>query len=279
MDSTDVLEPQTIRDGLDPAVATALDSLEVLDVVASTNDYLRDVGSPVAGRLQVALAEYQTGGRGRHGRRWLSPAGHGVCMSVAWTFPAMPPTLPALSLAAGVAVRRALSAWAPPAVLGLKWPNDILAGGAKLGGLLIDVQGETDGRIPVVVGIGVNIAPVGDLATRFDNAESLPPVGLQSVVGDRAVSRNAVAAAFVNELFAALLKFQSSGFSTFANDWRRYDAMKGSSVRVRVGAGTFDGVATGISDDGALLFEDGSGVRSLLAGEVTLRPTRVEPSR
>lgn len=270
MKSNDLLDQRVICERLSSAVAGAVDSVEVLDVVDSTSEFLRRGAPPPPGRMKIALAEYQTGGRGRLGRRWLSPFGGGLCMSAGWSFPVAPPNLPALSLACGVAVHRALATLSP-AGLGLKWPNDIVAGGAKLGGLLIDVQGESDGPIAAVVGIGINVEPVGDLAERFDNADSLPPTGLRSLVGDRDVSRNELAADVVNSLFAVLREFESSGFAPFADEWRRCDAMCGEPIRLRIGDRTRDGVALGIDDDGALLFGDTDGTRSVISGEVTLR--------
>ncbi len=270
MKPNDLLDQQAIRGRLAPAVAAAVESIQLFDVVDSTSEFLRRAASAPPGRMAIALAEYQTGGRGRLGRRWLSPFGGGLCLSAGWTFPATPPNLPALSLACGVAVYRALAALRP-AGLGLKWPNDVVAGDAKLGGLLIDVQAESDGPIAAVVGIGINVEPVGDLAERFDTADSLPPVGLRSLVGDRDVSRNELAADVVNSLFAVLREFESTGFAPFADEWRRCDAMRGEPIRLRVGDRDSDGVALGIDDDGALLFGDSDGTRSVIAGEVTLR--------
>ena len=271
----ELLAKGAIRARLEPHVAAALGSLELLAVTESTNEVLRAGPPATPGRMHVALAEYQTGGRGRRGRRWLSPFGSGLCMSAGWTFPVMPPTLPALSLTAGVAVHRALSAWRP-AGLGLKWPNDIVVGGAKLGGLLIDVQGEAEGPVSVVIGVGINIDPVGDLAERFEADDALPPVGLRSLVREARVSRNDIAAAITNSLADILPEFQATGFASFADEWRRCDAMQGAPIRLRVGEHARAGVAVGIDDDGALLFNDGEGVRSVLSGEVTVRHAAAE---
>lgn len=275
-EQADQLTQSSIRDRLAPAVVAALDSLDVFDVVESTNDYLRSKAAPEPGRLVIALADYQTGGRGRRGRTWLSPAGAGLCMSLGWTFPEMPADSAALSLASGVGVCRALSVL-EPAGLGLKWPNDIVAGGAKLGGLLIEAQGEPRGAFRVVIGIGLNVEPVGDLATLFDEPGSLPPVGLRSIVGGRHVARNELAAAIVNAMLDVLLEFQSSGFAAFADEWRGRDAMVGVEIHVSSDQRGRDGVAVGISDDGALLFEDEGGTHSVLSGEVTLRRAVAEP--
>ncbi|MFQ5634094.1 MAG: biotin--[acetyl-CoA-carboxylase] ligase [Gammaproteobacteria bacterium] len=273
----ELLDGGAIVAGLEPSVAAAIERLDVLSVVESTNEALRACPPPATGCMNVALAEFQTRGRGRRGRRWLSPFGSGLCMSAGWTFPVMPPALPALSLAAGVGVCRALAAW-QPADLELKWPNDILAGGRKLGGLLIDVQGEAGGPISVVVGIGVNIDAVTELAERFDSADSLIPVGLRSVVDGRTVSRNETATAIVQCLFHVMTDFQAAGFGPFATEWRHRDATDGQPIRLRIGDRSSTGTALGVDDEGALLFDDGQGVRAVLSGDVTLRRAAAVPA-
>ncbi|MDH5276530.1 MAG: HTH domain-containing protein, partial [Gammaproteobacteria bacterium] len=104
--SLNLLTATEILSGLAPATRQVLDSLEVLTVTASTNQCLTGRPAPPAGRLWAVVAEYQTGGRGRRGRRWLSPLGQGVCLSVSWAFEVAPRDLPSLSLVAGVAVSR-----------------------------------------------------------------------------------------------------------------------------------------------------------------------------
>ncbi len=266
----ELLDADAIRKGLTADVAAAVESLELQAVTGSTNEILSagDMASP--DRIRVALAEYQTGGRGRRGRRWLSPFGSGLCLSADWTFSLTPPNLPALSLAVGVAVHRALSAWCP-AGIGLKWPNDIVADDRKLGGMLIDVRGESSGPIAVVIGIGINIDTIAGLADRFDTDDSLRPVCLSDLACGRAVSRNAVAAAIVNALHGVLQEFQATGFESMADEWRQRDVMCGRDICLRIGDRAQTGVAVGIDDSGALLFDDGNNVTAVLAGDVTLR--------
>ena len=266
----ELLDADAIRNGLTADVAAAVESLELHAVTGSTNEILSAGAMASPDRIRVALAEYQTGGRGRRGRRWLSPFGSGLCLSVGWTFSLTPPNLPALSLAVGVAVHRALSAWCP-AGIGLKWPNDIVADDRKLGGMLIDVRGESSGPIAVVIGIGINIDTVAGLAERLDTDDSLQPVCLNDLAGGRAVSRNAVAAAIVNALHGVLHEFQATGFKSMADEWRQRDVMCGRAICLRIGDRAQTGVAVGIDDSGALLFDDGTNVTAVLAGDVTLR--------
>jgi BirA family biotin operon repressor/biotin-[acetyl-CoA-carboxylase] ligase len=263
------LDPDRIRRDLAGSIDHVL--VEVFSVIDSTNDHLHEKPLPEAGEMQAVLAEYQTGGRGRNGRKWLSPFGSGLCLSVSWLFPVMPPSLPALSLAAGVAVNRAL-AGVNPAGLGLKWPNDIVAAGGKLGGLLVDVQGESGGPIRVIVGVGINIDLPPRLSGELSGADGLPPVGLRQLTPDNEVSRNAMAAEIIGKLHAMLREFSESGFAGFVDEWRAYDCMQGKQVTVHIGQRAHTGRATGISEDGALLLDEQGEIRRVVSGEVTLRP-------
>jgi BirA family biotin operon repressor/biotin-[acetyl-CoA-carboxylase] ligase len=151
---------------------------------------------------------------------------------------------------------------------GLKWPNDIVHEGRKLGGILIDLRGEAAGPAYVVIGIGLNLR----LPAR--TREALQAEGIQAV--DLAAigatpRRNAAAGALVGELVLALEEFEARGFAAFAEEWRGADALAGRPVRVLQGKQAQDGVARGVDEDGALLLEAGGTRRRVLSGEVTVR--------
>ena len=266
--SVELLSRDLILKSLAPDVADQIDSLALYSVTDSTSDRLRDSPSPDPGRMRVALAEYQTGGRGRRGRNWLSPFGSGLCLSVSWCFTVTPPDMPALGLAAGVAIMRAL---APinAASLGLKWPNDIVANG-KLGGLLVEVQGESEGPITAIVGVGMNVDVSDKLMAEVTEENGLPPVGLRELVPDRIISRNDLAARIIVQLHAALLAFNENGFARFSNEWRDFDRLIGKPITVQIGSEALTGVARGIADNGALLLETKGQVRPVISGEVTV---------
>ncbi len=107
--------------------------------------------------LRACIAEYQTAGRGRRGRRWSTPLGAGLCLSVGWQFADAPAELSALTLAVGVVVRRALARVAGVEIA-LKWPNDLVWDERKLGGILLELTAEGQGGCHVVAGIGINVA-------------------------------------------------------------------------------------------------------------------------
>ena len=153
----DLLDARALRRALAPRTARRLARLEVLTEVDSTNRRLLESAPPPPGKLAACLAEFQTAGRGRRGRRWLAPLGGGLCLSAGWQFAGTPRDLSALTLAVGVVARRAL-ADAARVDVALKWPNDLVHDERKLGGILLELAAEAQGRCYVVAGIGINVA-------------------------------------------------------------------------------------------------------------------------
>jgi BirA family biotin operon repressor/biotin-[acetyl-CoA-carboxylase] ligase len=273
----ELLDRALMLQHMNAGAVTNLEALDVFGVIDSTSERLRAAAAPGPERLRVVLAEYQTGGRGRRGRRWLSPYGSGLCLSVSWCFSAVPPALSALSLAAGVAVQRALVVYRPVG-LGLKWPNDIIAGGRKLGGLLVDVEGESQGPIKAVIGVGINIDVSDQLENELATDLGLQPAGLREFVPSADVSRNVVAANIINQLYAALDEFARTGFASFVDEWKRFDSLRGESVSVQIGARTYEGIASGIADDGALLLRANGKTMNVVSGEVSVRARQMAGS-
>lgn len=269
--SLNLLTATEILSGLAPATRQVLDSLEVLTVTASTNQCLTGRPAPPAGRLWAVVAEYQTGGRGRRGRRWLSPLGHGVCLSVSWAFEVAPRDLPSLSLVAGVAVSRSLVDMGVDGVQ-LKWPNDVVAGRGKVGGILVEVAGESGGPLRAVIGIGLNVRPVPGIAAALrDEGGNAIAVGLDELKRAGCLERNALVAALLNALHSSLQIFSRGGGASILEAWRRYDYLAGRSVAVTSGRDVLRGTARGIADDGSLLVETAEGIVPVVAGDVTLR--------
>lgn len=265
----ELLDGAVIRRGLDARVNAATGCVELHNMIESTNERLRAL-PPAAARFNVVLAEYQTGGRGRRGRSWWSPFGSGLCLSVSYRFEQCSAATSALSLAIGVGVCRVLQHDVSSTV-GLKWPNDIVAGGGKLGGLLIDVHGEVDGPLTVIVGIGLNFDVSAAMARQVADAGGLLPVGLRSIAPGVALSRNRIAIRLINAFYSVLTDFEHSGFDAFIDEWRRYDSLADQPVTARIGQRSLSGTARGIAVDGALLIEVDGELQRLLSGEVSLR--------
>ena len=240
-----------------------LDMLMVLPVVNSTNTYLRQVPANTP-HATLCLAECQTGGRGRMGRSWISPYGRNIYLSIAWHYPQGGGALAGFSLAVAVAVVRCLQELAI-ADVGIKWPNDILSGGRKLAGILIETSGEMHGMTRVIVGVGLNVQMPDSAAMQIDQAwVDLHQLGVHA-------SRNRIAALLIQHLLIAIQQFTEHGFVFFQPEWQLLDVSRGRPVSIRQGEQVFDGIARGIDKHGLLLVEHSVGVRSYASGEVSLR--------
>ncbi len=254
------------------------DALEIHFQIDSTNDYLYAAPPPPPGTAHAAFAELQTAGRGRRGRRWIAPFGSGLTFSVAWTFAETPADLPALGLALGVAVAKTLQQLGARGAA-LKWPNDLLADGRKLGGLLTQLRQETGGPATVVAGLGLNLslpaqaraalAPAQDGAA--DQPAALPATDLAAVIAAGLPSRNLVAARLVLALEDALAEFATQGFAVFIADWLGFDALRDAPVRVHQGGTVLEGIARGADRDGALLVERAGRTLRVFSGDVSVR--------
>ena len=267
----DLLDAGSIGSALPQWTAGRLRNLEVHEELPSTSDHLLAVAELPVGRFDACLAEFQSAGRGRRGRRWLAPFASGLCLSVSWSFRDAPAALSALSLAAGVAILRALRI-SNIHGLALKWPNDIFHGRRKLGGILIDMRGEAAGPAYVVIGVGINVRLPQVLRAAL-LAEGIEAAGLAELL-DSPLSRNALAASVVNEIALALEEFGARGLSAFLDEWQNADDLVNQPVRVLQGTETVEGLARGIDADGALLVDVGSERRRILSGEVTVRALR-----
>lgn len=263
----DLLDAAEVRRGLPQWPRDRLRRLEVHQEIDSTSDRLLAVTDLPPGRFDACLSEFQTAGRGRRGRQWLAPHASGLCLSVNWRFSEARVAFSALSLAAGVAVLRALSSLGVSG-LALKWPNDIVHGWRKLGGVLIDLRGEAAGPAYVVVGIGINVrlppATLAAIAAGGFEATDLASLGSPA-------PRNELAAALIAELPLMLEEFGARGMTAFADEWRAADSLADRRVRVLQDGQAFEGVARGVDADGALLVEAPGGLRRVLSGEVSVR--------
>jgi len=266
----DLLDAGAIQGRLPSAAGERLRNLEVHAELESTNDRLLAVNDLPAGRFDACLGEFQSAGRGRRGRRWVAPFASGLCLSVNWNYRDAPATLSALSLAVGVAARRALKRLGFPG-LSLKWPNDIVHAGGKLGGILIDLRGEAAGPAYFVVGIGINVRLPTSVRDSL-RAEGVEATDLASL--GKVPSRNEVAAVMIAELTAALVEFGGRGLAAFTDEWQEADALIGRPVRVLQGGQHLDGLARGVDDDGALMLETDGVRRRILSGEVSVRHIR-----
>jgi len=170
-----------------------------------------------------------------------------VYLSCLKRFAGGPATLSGLSIAAGVCAAQALAELGVPD-LRLKRPNDLLARGAKLAGILIEVQGEYDGPCTARVGVGVNLRLPDDL----HESVSQPVIDLATLCDGTPPGRNAIAAALIRHLRAGLLGFERAGLAPFLADFARLDALAGQPLRLDGAGVPNEGTGRGINERGAL---------------------------
>jgi BirA family biotin operon repressor/biotin-[acetyl-CoA-carboxylase] ligase len=258
----DLLKAEDILTQLSPKTRGKLRDLTVLDVVDSTNTWLMQrPGEPA-----VCLAEFQSAGRGRRGRAWVSPYGANLYMSLAWRFDEWPTGFTALGMVTAIAAVRALDTLGVGEVK-IKWPNDLIAAGRKLGGVLIDIEGEPPGVTRAVIGLGLNVRMPEEAAEHIDQ----PWMDLATLTESAAPPRNRLAARLIESLVEALGEFAEGGFPRFASDWQALDLVAGRAVALHSHEHTITGVAAGVDEQGALLLKTPQGVKRFVSGDLSLR--------
>lgn len=275
--AVDLYDRSAILSATSADARDALARVDVLLTVDSTNRFVAELESELeTGAAQLCVAELQTAGRGRRGRSWLAPFGSGICMSLSWRFAEAPPTFSALSLAVGVAVVRALRELGA-SDMSLKWPNDLLWRGRKLGGILIELRGESGGPSHVIVGIGLNVRMPSTVRLQLAEQQAALIADLHEQMQQRTPSRNIIVGAIVSELVPALRQFGFEGFAPFHDAWRELDALANAPVKVLNGAQTTLGMARGVDRDGTLLVDVEGELKRFASGEVSLRRIGAQP--
>ncbi|MCH8500235.1 MAG: biotin--[acetyl-CoA-carboxylase] ligase [Marinobacter sp.] len=261
---TDQLDP-VLADELVARLPEALRArcqLDVLDTVASTNTLIAQRGPAAGNEVLVCLANEQTAGRGRRGRVWQSPGGENIYLSLGLGITGGFQALDGLSLVVGCAIAGALAQLQVPDVA-LKWPNDVLVEGRKLAGVLIELNGELEGRVNVVIGVGLNVH------MRVAPGVDQPWTSLATLLPGASWRRVDVAAALIAHIVAAMDTFTRQGFGVFRDGWQQRDALYGRELVTVPGGET--GRGAGIDESGSYLLQADEGLRVIRAGELSLR--------
>ena len=244
-------------------------AIEVVDQIESTSsELMRRMQRRDVHRVALA-AEWQTAGRGRRGRTWTAIAGGSLTFSLGWKFEQGAGFLAGLSLAVGVAVVRALEAEGFRDIA-LKWPNDLIHRHLKVGGILIELNGDALGPTTTVIGVGLNVRLPP--AARKDIA--VPVTDLAAIAGRKAlpIDRNRLLACLLAELAAVLDVYAKEGFAPFVVEWQHRHAYQGKSVKLLLPDGaTVTGKVAGVDASGALVLADGPRRARFLSGDITMR--------
>ncbi|WP_175400994.1 biotin--[acetyl-CoA-carboxylase] ligase [Terasakiispira papahanaumokuakeensis] len=261
----DLLSLEGVRRGLKADLVDSL-NLTLVDVIDSTNLALMQRGREGSIHGQVIMAEMQRHGRGRRGRAWASPFGRHLYLSMGWQFHSGAQALEGLSLAIGVAIQEVLQSFGAEGI-GLKWPNDIYAHGAKLAGILIEVVGDLSGECQVVVGCGLNINFLPEEREYLDQHATC----LNDIVSSLP-QRDMVAAGLITRLADVLSRYESEGFASWRDRWNKAHLFSGQPGWVLRGMAQESVVFGDAGPDGALLVEHEDGRQEWLhGGEVSVR--------
>jgi BirA family biotin operon repressor/biotin-[acetyl-CoA-carboxylase] ligase len=265
LNSPDVLHSDDLLARLGKTKVVGRD-IRVFEETASTNDVIEKLARDGVKEGVVVFAEAQTKGRGRLGRKWLSPARKGLWFSVLLRPNLRPQEATQLTVVSATALARAIKAETglQPEI---KWPNDILIGGKKVAGILTEMSAELDRVKQIILGIGVD---VNLTAAEFPPDLRKLATSLRIEKGVL-ISRPKLAAAILRELDRDYARVCAGDFASLADEWEEKCTTIGRAVTIRIGAREVRGVAESLGDDGALLVRTEHGrPEHIIGGDVTL---------
>lgn len=241
--------------------------VELIPIIDSTNQYLLDrVDSLESG--SVCLAEYQSKGRGRRGREWISPFGSNLYLSMFWRLDAGMAAAMGLSLVVGVAIVESLEEMGLTGVK-LKWPNDLYYQDKKLAGILVEMSGQAGAAANLVIGMGLNL-----MMSETTEGITQPWASLDEVADNQRIDRNQLAITMITTLHKALDDYELHGMAGFVERWNRLDNFINRPVKLLMGPREISGIARGINEQGAVLLETENGLETFIGGEISLRPNQ-----
>lgn len=254
----DVLTPGEIKAGLKTGIIGK--EIKYFKETESTNTTAREMAGKAA-EGTIVIAESQTGGRGRMGRKWLSPEG-GIWLSIILKPKMQPVYAPRITFLAGVAVAKTIRSLGLEAKI--KWPNDVLVRGKKVCGILTEIEAEIDLIDYCVVGIGID-ANVDTESFPEEFRES--STSLKKELGHE-INRVAFLQRLLEEFEVRYLKLQKEGFLPILEEWRSMSATIGEWVKITTQSRIIYGEATGVDNDGALIVETGEGkLEKIVSGD------------
>lgn len=238
-----------------------LAQLEVLTVVDSTNNYLLNKTESIGN--YAVFTEQQTAGRGQFNRTWHSNFGKNIALSLLWRFSTPLDKLAGLTLVVGIAIVKALEDYGLKGIQ-LKWPNDIIHEGKKLGGILIESRSVERKIQKMVIGIGLNLynpsAHINDQATiSIFSLQNLPP------------RRNQLAVLILKILLPILVEFEVNGLDYFMQDWQRLDNLAGKLITIQNHIGFIEGIGAGINKKGQLGVQIKDQIHYFNSGEIRVK--------
>ncbi|WP_286758327.1 bifunctional biotin--[acetyl-CoA-carboxylase] ligase/biotin operon repressor BirA [Leclercia sp. UBA1284] len=235
----------------------------VLPVIDSTNQYLLDrIGELNSG--DSCVAEYQQAGRGRRGRKWFSPFGANLYLSMYWRLEQGPAAAMGLSLVIGIVMAEVLQSLGADKVR-VKWPNDLYLNDRKLAGILVEMTAKTGDAAHIVIGAGINMI----MRTVQSDVVNQGWINLHEAGVN--IDRNTLAVQMIKELRTSLLSFEQDGLTPFLARWEKLDNFINRPVKLIIGDKEVFGTSRGIDAQGALLLDQDGAIKPWMGGEISLR--------
>ena len=258
------LDSSQIINNLKKSLIDASPEILISKTTSSTNEdaksYLEKQSSP----LSIHLSEQQVSGKGRNGKKWVSPEGKNIYLSIGWISPLKYSELDGLSLSVGTVLASNLNKYAEN-LIKIKWPNDLLIKNKKISGILIETVDLGD-KVGVVIGIGINVHMTKEEGRDIDQSW----ISLDEAT-DSINNRNEVVANLLNELFNLTVSFSQEGFKPFKGDFETLDLLKGKMCNISMDGHNKVVEVMGVNDNGELLVKDNSENLTLRYGEVSIR--------
>ncbi|MDT3337923.1 bifunctional biotin--[acetyl-CoA-carboxylase] ligase/biotin operon repressor BirA [Shewanella sp. SP1S1-7] len=233
------------------------------DEIASTNGFMLSHTTELKNG-DVCVAEYQSAGRGRRGRTWVSPYGHHLYFSLFWTFPQGMAQAMGLSLVVACTLVEVLKSFGVENI-GVKWPNDIYLDNKKLAGILIEMSGQADSQCQLIIGVGVNMAMSEEQGKGIDQ----PWSDLSDLVD--MPDKTALIIELQKQLKRDIQLFEREGLAAFKARWQAADLFYGREIRLLMGEKSVEGICRGVDEQGAVLLETADDVQAFIGGEISLR--------
>jgi BirA family biotin operon repressor/biotin-[acetyl-CoA-carboxylase] ligase len=252
-----LLDESVICRQLDQGIVT------VLPVIDSTNQYLLDRISTLNSG-DCCVAEYQQAGRGRRGRKWFSPFGANLYLSMFWRLEQGPAAAIGLSLVIGIVMAEVLHDLGADKVR-VKWPNDLYLNDRKLAGILVELTGKTGDAAQIVIGAGLN------MVMRQVQADIVNQGWITLQEAGITMDRNTLAVRLIKELREALTLFEQDGLAPFLSRWEKLDNFIHRPVKLIIGDKEIFGISRGINAQGALMLEQDGILKPWVGGEISLR--------
>jgi len=253
-----------LKDFLDEGLLESNIEIFVSQSTESTNDDAKNFLSEQSSLLSIHTSEQQIAGRGRNGKKWISPKGKNIYLSIGWLSNLKYSQLEGLSLAIGTILASSLGELTQNQV-GIKWPNDLLIEKKKISGILIETI-DLNNQVGVVIGIGINVHMSKEEGKEIDQQW----ISLDEVT-ESINNRNQVIGDVVNRVFQLTSLFTEKGFKPYKSDYESFDMLAGKKCNVNIEGIDKTVDVLGVNDRGEMLVKEGSEYLTLRYGEVSIR--------